>query len=227
MDLVISQYEHHYPFMIQTLSDINEKDDHGSAAIHYAAKSGKIALMKNLIDKAADIQLKNKIGYTPLGLIIDNMDIFDESRFISLVKMITGHVDFSLSGEKVSYFYQLIAYSASKNIDLPFNANIHSNSTGNTFLHHIVKTYSQDKKQAIEILLKNGASFDVQNNDRKTAYELASELGNAEVLSVFEQYKKVACFKLVFSENSETLADQTAGSPLVLQEGIQSITPFV
>ncbi len=227
MDLVISQYEYHFPFMMKTLLDVNEKDDHGSAAIHYAANSGKIALMKDLIDKAADIQATNKIGYTPLGIIIDSMDSFDESKFISLVKMITGHVNFSLSGEKASCFYKLIAYSANKNVDLPFNANIQSNSTGNTFLHHIVKNYSQDKKQTIEILLKNGASFDIQNKDGKTAYELASELGNSEVVSVFDQYKRATCFKPVFSENSETLADQTAGSSLVLQKGIQSITPFV
>lgn len=50
---------------IQTLSDINQKDEDGWTALMYAARLGQLEIAKVLIESNADIEAQNHAGLTP------------------------------------------------------------------------------------------------------------------------------------------------------------------
>ena len=50
--------------------DVNVTDERGCTALHYAARMGKTYFISALISKGANIELKNKSGYTPLLLAL-------------------------------------------------------------------------------------------------------------------------------------------------------------
>lgn len=223
MELVIRQYEHHYSLMIQTLTDINENDGNSNAAIHYTAKYGKISLMKDLMDRGANFQLRNKDNYTPLGLVIDGLakGVFDEKTFVELVTVITGHINFIMSTENVEYFYKIMTYCTDKKFRVPFDINMQTKVSRNTLLHHALIDYNAGySKEDVELLLKNGAKWDIQNKEGKTAYDLVSNSGYEELLSIFNAYKASIAFNPLFTDNSATHPDQNA-SFSVLQEETQ------
>ena len=50
---------------IQSLQDVNQKDEDGWTALMYAARLGQIEMAKVLIEKGADLEAKNHAGLTP------------------------------------------------------------------------------------------------------------------------------------------------------------------
>lgn len=57
--------------LIETTDDINATDEHGRTALHYAAMIGREDIVKILVTRGAEINLKNDYGITPLTEAID------------------------------------------------------------------------------------------------------------------------------------------------------------
>lgn len=56
--------------ILERALDVNVTDERGCTALHYAARMGKTYFISALISKGANIELKNKSGYTPLLLAL-------------------------------------------------------------------------------------------------------------------------------------------------------------
>jgi ankyrin repeat protein len=50
--------------------DVNAQDDHWGTALHVAVQTGQLAVIKMLLDKGADPNVKNHKGFTPLELAL-------------------------------------------------------------------------------------------------------------------------------------------------------------
>src|SRR5262249_31761364 len=53
---------------VQSGADVNAVNDQGFTAMHYAAQTGRNAIVEFLASKGAKLDLKNKAGKTPLDL---------------------------------------------------------------------------------------------------------------------------------------------------------------
>jgi len=53
-------------FIGNSISSINEEDDHGWTPLHYAATRGDFETVKYLLARGADVNVKENMGYTPL-----------------------------------------------------------------------------------------------------------------------------------------------------------------
>lgn len=53
--------------------DINTRDSKGRTALHWAVKHQRVDMVKLLLDKGADLSIKDRDGYTPLGITNNNL----------------------------------------------------------------------------------------------------------------------------------------------------------
>ncbi|ORX46861.1 ankyrin [Piromyces finnis] len=67
---------------------INHQDNEGNTALHYAVEIGAYTIVKQLVDKNADINLKNKKGISPLDYAFE----IDKGKN-DLYKMLTQQLD--------------------------------------------------------------------------------------------------------------------------------------
>lgn len=55
--------------------DINEKNTvSGNTPLHYAVNAGKVEMVKILIENGANFRLRNKYGFTPIGLVAEAIE---------------------------------------------------------------------------------------------------------------------------------------------------------
>jgi ankyrin repeat protein len=57
-------------YLFQVGVDVNAQDDHWGTALHWAVQTGQLDLIKMLLDKGADPNVKNHKGFTPLELAL-------------------------------------------------------------------------------------------------------------------------------------------------------------
>lgn len=73
---------------------------------------------------------------------------------------------------------------------LKYKANINAqDDNGNTYLHIIVDEYNQSKLEAIKFALNNGADVNIKDWENNSAFLLAVEDDNLELVKLFAQYR--------------------------------------
>ena len=67
----------------QRVAIVELADEHGMTALHWAASNRNAAGMRWLLDKQAELELKDDQGRTPLVIALDNLDINTMTLLIS------------------------------------------------------------------------------------------------------------------------------------------------
>jgi ankyrin repeat protein len=52
--------------------EVNQRDEYGSTALHWAAQHGSVEMVKVLLSRGADVHLKDKAGEDAIYLAADN-----------------------------------------------------------------------------------------------------------------------------------------------------------
>ena len=130
--------------------NVNAKDGSG-APIHHAAIEGPKDLIKYLIEKGANINEINSIGYTPLHYAA-------QAGNNEVVEM-------------------LIANGAELNLRDKMDGPLHQNVVGgNTPLMHAVLAYEKD---TVELLLKSGVEVNLLYDKGFTAFDIINHMSEA------------------------------------------------
>lgn len=158
---------------------LNKKDKSQNTPLHYAASAGKIKVVKFLIRKGANLQVKNNYGWTVLhsssyrghtsisdllitsGINIEEMDAFG---WTPLFRAIQG-------GHK-SMIEFLVIQGANTNV---------TDRDGHTPLYLSVV---DGKRGIIEYLLEKGAKRTLNKGDGETLLHLAASIGIVEIVEL-------------------------------------------
>lgn len=135
------------------LFDVNTQDEKNNTALHYSSKHGEHQITSLLIDKGADLTVKNLNELTPLHL--------------STVFVHNKNTEVLLNAAKESNLNEIIANQTDQD--------------GNTALHYATQLYyaTENKNpEAINFLLENGADLTIKNHNQKTPLDLAIALSN-------------------------------------------------
>jgi len=161
--------------------------------LHEAVKEGDEAKVEALIKKGADVDARDDMGDTPLlvavmsnkptvaKVLIDNKaDVKAANNFFKKTALHWSAYNFDLDVVKA-----MLASLA--NEDERKNFVNTKDMFGNTALHDAAM--NQDKgKDIIDILIENGADINAQDKNGKTAYKMAKENDNFEVVAILEKY---------------------------------------
>lgn len=142
-----------YKIINTDLFDVNTKDEKNNTALHYSSKHGEHQITSLLIDRGADLTVRNFNQLTPLHLSI----VFNHNK----------NTEILLNAAKESNLNEIIANQPDQD--------------GNTALHYATQLYyAKENKnpEAINFLLENGADLMIKNHNQKTPLDLAVALSN-------------------------------------------------
>lgn len=169
---------------------ISGKDKAGMTALHYAAQSKNLQLVRFLIQRGADVNAKANENVTPLYL---SLDMAFGQPVISL-ELIKSGADVSTADSKVGDTPLLIAATESSyevmQALLRKGANPNAqNHSGDTPLHHAAQNAMLDR---VQLLLQYGANPSIRNLIGKSAIDMAQTTNpDPTVRKHFEQTRDV------------------------------------
>ena len=132
-------FNRHFP----TIFDINDEDNYRNTPLNYACRGGYMRIANLLLQKGADVNAKNNLGYTPLHQLFE----------------ITIEGSFIFETNNANYVYT----SAKLLIDAGADVNAKDNN-GDTPLHINCRSIQESKYYIVKALLENGADVNAINN---------------------------------------------------------------
>lgn len=191
--------------MIEEGADVNAADEQGNCPVHHAAFGGEVSTMLFLVSKHANVNVMNEEGETPLTIAIMGrhkelttfLVEYEETDIRANEHLVTMHV-----------YSPLTAAIASNDLEL-MRACIRRGSTLNPPkrfnevppLHFAVKL---SNKEAVELLVRSGASVDGHDSKGNTARDIASSKMNKYLLSLGGLYSSQVGYKLSKREGPKT-----------------------
>lgn len=175
------------------VSFINAKSKKGYTALLYASYRGNIKLIKLLIENSADIYCKNNSGLNVVHMAAQGNQ--PTSLYYFLCKY---HFDFnSIDRTGSTPLHWACYYNSEKVIRFILcidSENVNAqNNDGFTPLHLAIMC---GNLKSIKKLLLRGADISIENNDHKSAVDIAKTSNNVNISEFFTQTKKFASLSL-------------------------------
>jgi len=148
----------------------------------WATSQGDEQMVELLVDQGAAVNIQNFVGETALFIAaargFDKICTFliengGDSRFATLDGSTPMHI--AAAGGHLEVIKTLINHGSYVNV---------IDEEGDTPLHYAVR---EGKKNIVEFLVKfSGADFNLKNEDKESAFDLATELEEIEILNFFQ-----------------------------------------
>ena len=155
-------------------------DSNSKTALHLAAREGKVEVVKILIEKGWEVDVKDKYSTTPLQQAC-NMNHFETVSYLidcgadPWAKDSLGRnaLMYAVCGPGTESAEVLLAWG-------DFNGT--QDLTGRTALHYAVFNPHNKQAEIFHLILKSGMSVNVKDNDGKTPLHHACESGKAKAI---------------------------------------------
>ena len=168
--------------MLEAGAALEEVDGDQNSALHRAAEGSNIATMEYLIGAGLGIDIPNEDGETPLHAAAGSTAPRPAKTMLWLIAhganvnaqanryQETPIMDFFFWGaeKRIADSYTVLAAAMGAGYDLTL-----SNNDGNNILHYA--TWVGRNPEVITYLIAQGADISAQNNEGKTAYDLAMD----------------------------------------------------
>ena len=163
---------------------VNAKSKTGLTPLHIAALIGNVKLIKKLLKKGADIQIKNKESKIPLFLAIEK----GHSEAIKILLNRTYVKRFLILNRSMYLISAIIGRNKAILESLLQNrADVNTfTKNGTTPLHIAAQEGCED---ILRTLLDNGADIYAKRNDGRTSLHLAVEGGHTEIVDILLNHK--------------------------------------
>jgi ankyrin repeat protein len=174
-------------FLIERGADLNVRDDQGQAPLHFASQHGHLHMARLLLDHGVDPNIKRNDLWSLLHLASAN----EHLKIAELLVQRGASVDVA-NDKQENPLYQAVTNGnvaiARLLVDHGPGATVHTpDSNGWTVVLHAASR--RGHLGVLKLLLWRGADVDVLNKAGRSAAELASENGQAEVANFISEYK--------------------------------------
>ena len=161
------------------------RDSEGKTAIHYAAKSQNVEMVKFLINDKYSVNEKDLDGDTPIILSIRGSNISNSLNILKELGDAGGIINISYN-EK--YYSEQEYIQQNINKDLKLEEYLKNNPYITTPLIHAIR-YTQNI-DLIELLLRQGCDPYLQDNKQKDAFMYAAIHNNIQIFELLLKHRK-------------------------------------
>ncbi len=170
---------------IKSGADVNEKDDYGETALHFAADMGAVDIAKILIQHGANVNAKDRNGSTPLMAAswasparhmknkTEREKLFNDEA--EIVKLLLEHG--ALVDEKNVIGTTALMNAARSTLKIAMLLIKHGadvNAKDNNGGTALINAVNAGKPDIVELLIKHKADVNAKNHDGETAIIMAS-----------------------------------------------------
>jgi ankyrin repeat protein len=158
----------------------------GFADIHSLAMSGSLNDVKEVVEKGADINLKDSLGFTALHYACRD----GKTEIVSYLLEQKADPNVRSYSVEISPLYFAIRegdqYPEIVSLLLKHGADVNIRSRdGNTPLH--LAAYSDEMIEIVKILLDSGADPKILNKRQKSPLDIANEINQTEIASILKK----------------------------------------
>lgn len=220
---------------LDTGADVNMLDANGLAPIHYAAQRQAADILSLLLRAHAQVNIQSQqTKQTPLHMATQTGNLetvkmllqagaspytkdSEQQTALNYAKrlghaeiesFITQHAKQQLQN---SSLLQAIATQDETTLERLLEQRVAMNILdpyGNSILHHAIRT--ETTPHIVELLLRNGADINVQNNDLDTPLHLAIQTKNTPLVRVLLQFRPDITLKNKAGKSPKKLAEETS-----------------
>lgn len=185
-------------------ADVNARDKDGDnqTPLHYACRKGHAAIVRLLLDHGADVNVRNGLHNTPIGLACETDGHLDIVRIL-----IDAGADVNAKNSAVNGYTPLHAACrhghsdvARLLVDVAADVNAR-NLNGNTPLHVACRRGHMD---IVRLLIKTGADVNAKGFGKNTPLHLACWVNHAGIAKLLLDYGAEVDAKNSAEENSPT-----------------------
>ena len=155
-------------------------DSNNKTALHLAAREGKLEVVKILIEKGWEVDVKDKYSTTPLQQAC-NMNHFETVSYL-IESGADPYSKDTLGRNSLMYAVCAPGVESAEALVSWGEFNSTKDSTGRTALHYAVFNPHTKQPEIFDLLLKTGINVNVQDNDGKTPLHHACEAGKAKAI---------------------------------------------
>jgi ankyrin repeat protein len=182
---------------------INERDFRGETPLMKAAENGDLAKTKSWIEKGADVNMQDDLGYTALhnalALGEDNdiwkqEDMWPPSQskgYLGLVTLlVNAGANINLKTNQGEMPLMEANSPEAAALLLKKGAGAHINDTDDLGETALMQAALQDHPEVVKLLLEDGAFPDMRNKKGETAREIAKKFGYKDVIAVLDEFRE-------------------------------------
>lgn len=180
---VFSQNKYYYSKIISKLKDINESDELGFSAIHYAAEAQEVTLLVDLLKRGADVMKKSNDGRTPYQMSNTRHIAVDRGQAASLFSelkanfknkrietrlLIINAFDLAKENDRLQLMNILRDTNESNKVYEMAAARSDSSISQKELLDPLILMLSHGEFDKAGLLLKHGANINTVTNKKQT-----------------------------------------------------------
>jgi len=180
---IITKHKNYYQFMVENLPDINVIDNNSKTILDYAIQSHKPLLVKDLINRGADLDIENK-SPSSLEILLDTLkktENKEEKNIIALCEPIISHSQFDqIIKDHPIYLHQLLNFCIEENLPQLFER-LMSKATPSilneiypTEPNLLIESIEYDHLNMTQLLIQKGK--ELNNKDPETGCTILDNL---------------------------------------------------
>ena len=165
--------------LIDAGADIETKDDMGRTPLHYACKSGELAVVKMLVKAGAEVPVTDNEGFTCLMLASSG------SGNIETVRYLVGLPQVDVNHRSSSFRHTALHLAAQKDADMArvlIDSGADLETRESCDLSPLQVAILRRCLRTVEVLLRAGAGVNVADTHGRTCVILAAHGGDTEIV---------------------------------------------
>ena len=210
MKKVVEKYKNDKDKLLQL---INYQDSDGWSSLHFSSHLRRLDMAEFLVKLGANIDIKNKLGYTPLHWTVAIRGGFTETQetLPTTTKMIHFFLKKRANPNTVTDWNDTVLHTAVKNRDFDAvkilliaraNPNVKDHSRSETSrysgesvayhqtpLHYAARDVFYHEGAMLKLLVRFGGDFDIKDNLNRTPYRIVAKQKAKEVLEFLDSVK--------------------------------------
>ena len=171
--------------LLERGAKIDEKDDDGWSALHYASNKGHLDAVTFLLNRGLSVNIQDKDGATPL------IRASSPYQLIIIKKLLSSGADINARTKKDGDTPLMIAVE-NRNLDVVkflLKMGINVNARDNHELTALTQASVMGYADIVRLLLENGADINSRTKKGVTTLMIAAESGQSEVVKTLIEYE--------------------------------------
>ena len=160
-------------------ADVNARSNYHTTPLHFAAKFGRVEVVRVLLEHVANLGMEDDDGKTAIQAVSEYVNARDFDGQTPLHFASRGP---SMEGPNIA-----LSLSSVARLLLEHGAEVNAQGNGHSTPLHVAVQYG--RAEAVRVLLEHGANVAAKDEDGKTASQLSSDMGHEEITKLLSEHR--------------------------------------